>query len=85
MRASKLPNNHPHIFFSQLFGMSDNISFNLAHAGYNVSKYLPIGPLESTLPYLTRRAEENTAIAGQMSKELKVIIKERERRKAART
>ena len=83
MQASNLPNNHPHIYFSQLFGMSDNISYNLAHAGYNVSKYLPFGPLESTLPYLTRRAEENTAIAGQMSKELEVIIKERERRKAA--
>ena len=83
MQAYKLPNNHPHIYFSQLFGMSDNISYNLAHAGYNVSKYLPFGPLESTLPYLTRRAEENTAIAGQMSKELEVIIKERERRKAA--
>ena len=85
MREHELPNNHPHIYFSQLFGMSDNISFNLAHAGYNVSKYLPFGPLESTLPYLTRRAEENTAIAGQMSKELEVLIKERERRKAART
>jgi proline dehydrogenase len=50
--------------------MSDTISFNLSKAGYNVSKYLPFGPVESTLPYLTRRAEENTAIAGQMSKEL---------------
>ncbi len=85
MQAYKLPNHHPHIYFSQLFGMSDNISYNLAHAGYNVSKYLPFGPLESTLPYLTRRAEENTAIAGQMSKELEVIVKERERRKAAHT
>jgi len=85
MQAYKLPNNHPHIYFSQLFGMSDNISYNLAHAGYNVSKYLPFGPVESTLPYLTRRAEENTAIAGQMSTELEVIIKERERRKASRT
>ena len=83
MRAYTLANDHPHIYFSQLFGMSDNISYNLAHAGYNVSKYLPFGPLESTLPYLTRRAEENTAIAGQMSKELEVIIKERERRKTA--
>jgi proline dehydrogenase len=82
MQTYNLPNNHPHVYFSQLFGMSDNISYNLAHSGYNVSKYLPFGPLESTLPYLTRRAEENTAIAGQMSKELEVIIKERERRKA---
>jgi proline dehydrogenase len=78
-----LPNDHPHITFSQLYGMSDNISFNLSRAGYNVSKYLPYGPVEATLPYLTRRAEENTAIAGQMSKELEIIVRERERRKHA--
>ena len=82
MAARKLPNDHPHIYFSQLYGMSDNISFNLANAGYNVSKYLPFGPVESTLPYLARRAEENTAIAGQMSKELKIIVQERRRRKS---
>ncbi len=81
MAAKDIPNNHPHIYFSQLFGMSDNISYNLAQAGYNVSKYLPFGPVESTLPYLARRAEENTAIAGQMSKELEIIVKERKRRK----
>jgi proline dehydrogenase len=63
--------------------MSDTISFNLSKAGYNVSKYLPFGPVESTLPYLTRRAEENTAIAGQMSKQLEIIEKERRRRKSA--
>ena len=83
MAENKLVNNHPHICFSQLYGMSDNISFNLANAGYNVSKYLPFGPVESTLPYLARRAEENTAIAGQMSKELEIIVKERRRRKSA--
>lgn len=83
MAERDLPNNHPHIYFSQLYGMSDNVSFNLANAGYNVSKYLPYGPVESTLPYLARRAEENTAIAGQMSKELEIILKERKRRKAA--
>jgi proline dehydrogenase len=83
MAEKGIPNDHPHIYFSQLYGMSDNISFNLAKAGYNVSKYLPFGPVESTLPYLARRAEENTAIAGQMSKELEIVIKERERRKAA--
>ena len=83
MAEKDLPNNHPHIYFSQLYGMSDNISFNLANAGYNVSKYLPYGPVESTLPYLARRAEENTAIAGQMSKELEIIIQERNRRKTA--
>ncbi|MGD8763510.1 MAG: proline dehydrogenase family protein [Desulfobacteraceae bacterium] len=82
MAENKLANNHPHIYFSQLYGMSDNISFNLANAGYNVSKYLPFGPVESTLPYLARRAEENTAIAGQMSKELEIIVKERRRRKS---
>ncbi len=81
MAENKLAKNHPHIYFSQLYGMSDNISFNLANAGYNVSKYLPFGPVESTLPYLARRAEENTAIAGQMSKELEIIVKERNRRK----
>lgn len=84
MAENKLANNHPHIYFSQLYGMSDNISFNLANAGYNVSKYLPFGPVESTLPYLARRAEENTAIAGQMSKELDIIVKERRRRKTAK-
>jgi proline dehydrogenase len=84
MAEKNLPNDHPTIYFSQLYGMSDNISFNLANAGYNVSKYLPYGPVESTLPYLARRAEENTAIAGQMSKELEIIIKERNRRRAAK-
>ena len=84
MAEKELPNDHSHIYFSQLYGMSDNISFNLANAGYNVSKYLPYGPVESTLPYLARRAEENTAIAGQMSKELEIIIQERNRRKAAK-
>jgi proline dehydrogenase len=83
MADRDLPNDHPHITFSQLYGMSDNISFNLSRAGYNVSKYLPYGPVEATLPYLTRRAEENTAIAGQMSKELEIIVRERERRRHA--
>ncbi len=82
MAEKNIPNNHPHIYFSQLYGMSDNISFNLTKAGYNVSKYLPFGPVEATLPYLARRAEENTAIAGQMGKELEAIVKERRRRKA---
>lgn len=81
MAQRTLPNDHPHVTFSQLYGMSDNISFNLSRAGYNVSKYLPYGPVEATLPYLTRRAEENTAIAGQMSKELEIIVKERQRRR----
>lgn len=84
LEEKNIPRNHPHVWFAQLFGMSDNISYNLARAGYNVTKYLPYGPVESTLPYLTRRAEENTAIAGQMSKELDIIVRERRRRKAGR-
>jgi proline dehydrogenase len=68
-------------WFSQLYGMSDHISFNLAHQGYNVAKYVPFGPVKSVLPYLIRRAEENTSIAGQTSRELSLIMKERQRRK----
>jgi proline dehydrogenase len=70
-----------HVYFSQLLGMSDNLSFNLADAGYNVAKYVPYGPIKAVLPYLFRRAQENTAIAGQMSRELGLIVKEKERRK----
>ncbi|MBW4889424.1 proline dehydrogenase family protein [Mucilaginibacter sp. HMF5004] len=73
--------NHPHVYFSQLLGMSDNLSFNLAHADYNVAKYVPYGPVEAVLPYLFRRAQENTAIAGQMSRELGLIVKEIKRRR----
>lgn len=72
--------NDPRIYFAQLYGMSDNISFNLAKAGYNVAKYVPYGPVEAVIPYLIRRAEENTAIAGQTSRELKLIRKELRRR-----
>ena len=60
--------------------MSDNISFILADLGYNVSKYLPYGPVKDTMPYLIRRAQENTSVAGQMGKELSLVIKELERR-----
>jgi proline dehydrogenase len=81
MQKKNIPNNHPHIYFSQLYGMSDHISFNLAKSGYQVSKYLPYGPIESTMPYLIRRAEENTSIAGQMGKELKLILGEQKRRR----
>lgn len=80
MQAKNIPANHPHIYFSQLLGMSDNLSFNLAESGYNVAKYVPYGPVKAVLPYLFRRANENTAIAGQMSRELSLIIKERKRR-----
>lgn len=72
--------NDPRVYFSQLYGMSDNISFNLALAGYNVAKYVPYGPLESVLPYLFRRSEENTSVAGQSSRELNLIQKEIQRR-----
>lgn len=69
------------IYFSQLLGMSDNISFNLADAGYRVAKYMPYGPVKSVLPYLFRRARENTAIAGQTGRELSLIIRELKRRR----
>lgn len=72
--------NHQHVYFSQLLGMSDNLSFNLANAGFNVAKYVPYGPVKSVLPYLFRRAEENTAIAGQMGRELTLIDREIKRR-----
>ena len=72
---------NPHVYFSQLLGMSDNLSFNLANANYNVAKYVPYGPIKAVLPYLFRRAQENTAIAGQMSRELSLIVKETRRRR----
>ncbi len=77
----KIDHKHPHVYFAQLLGMSDNLSFNLADADYNVAKYVPYGPIKAVLPYLFRRAQENTAIAGQMSRELGLIVKEKERRK----
>lgn len=70
------------IYFAQLLGMSDHISFNLANAGYNVAKYVPYGPVKDVLPYLIRRAQENTSVKGQTGRELGLIIKERQRRKA---
>lgn len=70
------------VWFAQLLGMSDNISFNLAQAGYNVAKYVPYGPVEAVMPYLIRRAEENTSVAGQSSRELTLIRKELARRKS---
>jgi proline dehydrogenase len=77
----KLDKGDKRIFFAQLYGMSDHISFNLANAGYNVVKYVPFGPIETVMPYLFRRAEENTSIAGQSSRELELIRKELKRRK----
>lgn len=73
---------HQHIHFSQLYGMSDNISFNLAKFGFSVSKYLPFGPIKDVIPYLMRRAQENSSVAGQTGRELGLIIKEISRRKS---
>jgi proline dehydrogenase len=80
MDKQKLPHQHPHVNFSQLLGMSDNITFNLAHAGYHVSKYLPYGPVKDVMPYLLRRAQENTSISGQVGRELGLIRRELKRR-----
>ncbi|MEO7265438.1 MAG: proline dehydrogenase family protein [Ferruginibacter sp.] len=76
----ELPHNHPHVHFSQLYGMSDNITFNLAKHGCSVSKYLPFGPIEDVVPYLMRRAEENSSVAGQTGRELLLVNKEIKRR-----
>ncbi len=83
MQESHIPNDHPHVYFAQLLGMSDNISYNLAAAGYNVAKYVPYGPIESVMPYLFRRADENSSIAGQTSREFILLQKEVRRRKTA--
>lgn len=72
----------PRIWFAQLYGMSDNISFNLAKLGYNVAKYVPYGPVRAVMPYLLRRAQENTSVAGQSSRELTLIRKELNRRRS---
>lgn len=74
----------PRIFFAQLYGMSDHISFNLSHAGYNVAKYVPYGPIREVIPYLIRRADENTSVKGQTGRELGLILRERKRRKSSR-
>mgnify|MGYP001030498231 CR=1 FL=1 len=73
--------NHSHVSFAQLLGMSDHISYNLAAAGYNVCKYVPYGPVKTVIPYLIRRAEENTSVAGQTGRELFLLRKELKRRK----
>ena len=81
MKKYAIANNDQRIYFSQLLGMSDHISFNLAKAGYNVAKYVPYGPVNAVFPYLTRRAQENTSIAGQMGRELSLLVAEKKRRK----
>ena len=76
-----IPNDHPHVFFSQLYGMGDNLSYVLAKNNYRVSKYLPYGPVADAVPYLIRRAEENSSAAGQVSRELEMIADELRRRR----
>ena len=82
MQAKGISKNDDRIWFGQLYGMSDNISYNLAEYGYNVAKYLPFGPVRDVMPYLIRRAEENTSVAGQTSRELNLLKAERQRRKS---
>lgn len=80
MHSKNIPTNHSHVWFAQLLGMSDHISFNLAKAGYNVAKYVPYGPVKEVVPYLIRRAEENTSVKGQTGRELSLITRELKRR-----
>lgn len=82
MQKHNVAKNDNRIWFGQLFGMSDHISYNLANLGYNVAKYLPYGPVKDVMPYLLRRAQENTSVAGQTSRELFLIKKELQRRKS---
>jgi proline dehydrogenase len=82
MQSLALPNNYERVHFSQLFGMGDHITFNMALAGYHVSKYLPFGPISEVIPYLMRRAEENSSVNGQTNKELVMLKRELARRKS---
>jgi len=82
LKANNIEIKDQRIWFGQLYGMSDNISYNLASHGYNVAKYLPFGPVRDVMPYLIRRAEENTSVAGQTSRELNLLKAERDRRKS---
>lgn len=81
MKEKQIENNDKRVWFGQLYGMSDHISFNLSHAGYNVAKYIPFGPVKDVMPYLIRRAEENTSVAGQTGRELTLLSREKKRRK----
>lgn len=81
IKEKNLPLNHPSIYFAQLYGMSDHITFNLADKGYNVAKYVPYGAVKTMMPYLFRRAEENSSVKGQTSRELRLIEQEIKRRK----
>ncbi|MBS9463935.1 proline dehydrogenase family protein [Flagellimonas sp. 389] len=85
MKKEGMPENDKRIWFGQLYGMSDHISYNLSKKGYNVAKYLPFGPVRDVMPYLIRRAEENTSVAGQTSRELYLIKQEKKRRRSRKT
>jgi len=80
MIAREIPRDHKHLNFSQLQGMSDYITFNLANSGFNTAKYVVYGPVRDVVPYLIRRADENTAVTGEMSRELSLIVQEVKRR-----
>ena len=80
-KARGIDLHHPHIHFAQLYGMSDHITCNLAQAGFNASKYVPYGPVRDVVPYLIRRAQENRSVSGQVSRELRLILDEVDRRK----
>ena len=82
MKEHNISPEDKRIYFSQLYGMSDNISFNLAAHNYNVAKYVPYGPVRNVMPYLLRRAEENTSVKGQTSRELSFISQEIKNRKS---
>ncbi|WP_434036121.1 proline dehydrogenase family protein [Formosa sp. 4Alg 33] len=81
MKEKGIENSDKRVWFGQLYGMSDHISFNLSNLGYNVAKYVPFGPVKDVMPYLIRRAEENTSVAGQTGRELNLLSKEKKRRK----
>lgn len=83
MKEKGIAPNDERVYFSQLFGMSDHLSYNLGNAGYRVAKYLPYGPVKAVLPYLFRRAQENTSVQGQAGRELSLVLKELSRRKHA--
>jgi proline dehydrogenase len=80
LQKHQIASNDQRFYGAQLLGMSDHISYNLANAGYNVAKYVPFGPIREVMPYLLRRADENTSVAGQTGRELSLIVKELKRR-----
>lgn len=84
MQERNFSSDNKYIYFAQLLGMSDHISYNLANAGFNVAKYVPYGPVKEVLPYLIRRAQENTSVKGQTGRELSLIIKEKQRRRTTK-